>query len=75
MRSLIIVVTLLCTVLLAMASNRAGTDTAHDSYTGDPGLTYEYVEDGRGGHRPVAEDDPQWNCATMGNRVCGRIAP
>jgi hypothetical protein len=28
----------------------------------------------RGGvpNRPLQEDDPNWDCSTMGNRVCGR---
>lgn len=24
-----------------------------------------------GGHRELQEDDPGWDCHTMGNRVCG----
>jgi hypothetical protein len=24
-----------------------------------------------GATEPVHEDDPRWNCATMGNRICG----
>lgn len=24
---------------------------------------------------PVAEDDPGWDCATMGNRICGSVRP
>lgn len=23
----------------------------------------------------VQEDDPQWDCRTMGNRVCGEVKP
>lgn len=25
-----------------------------------------------GSFAPIAEDDPRWDCRTMGNRTCGR---
>lgn len=24
---------------------------------------------------PIQEDDPRWDCRTMGNRICGPLAP
>lgn len=27
---------------------------------------------GRDGH--ITEDDPRWNCETMGNQTCGRVS-
>ena len=33
------------------------------------------VADSRQQHQRCAEDDPCWNCETMGNRICGPGAP
>lgn len=28
-----------------------------------------------GGSAPIQEDDPGWDCQTMGNQVCGELLP
>lgn len=33
--------------------------------------TIQGISEARNG-TTITEDDPRWNCATMGNRVCGR---
>lgn len=40
-----------------------------------PGCTSDLVADWQPGDAPVccAEDDPCWDCATMGNRLCGPV--
>jgi hypothetical protein len=41
--------------------------------TGLDGPTLDqYVIDYRSGYR-IDEDEPSWNCQTMGNRICGPI--
>lgn len=34
--------------------------------------TIQGLTDARNADKIINEDDPRWNCATMGNRVCGR---
>lgn len=45
-------------------------------------LTVPHAPTGTGGNHPepgpgdrITEDDPRWDCATMGNRICGPGRP
>lgn len=32
---------------------------------------YDQMEKGFATHSMITEDDPEWDCTTMGNRICG----
>lgn len=69
----------LAVVLAVVLAALAATGGAATASALRPAVTHTSTTVRPGPHRPaptehIDEDDPRWDCATMGNRVCGPTA-